>query len=369
VTSWSGTTPSGNVGFVISPLSGASASLEIGQPSATAFTSSASATSPAGLSGPTGIDFDASGNLWVADTGNNRVTEYLKSGFTNGEAATTVIGQNSLTTNAEATTASGLNAPVGLRFNGVNLWVVDHTNYRVLEYPGPSLTTGMSATEEIGQPSGSGAFTTAAHPNVELLFTATNPTSFHVKTMIASVEDFYKNPNSITVQVENAWASTSHIVDIFVIDSSGAHCFSRLPSGCAASLLPSAGTTFTSSVASASGLTLTDSSGNEGTWTTDMWANPTAANYNFVYIFSGTGAGSYGIIAHNTANTVTVSSWTGTQPSGTVGYSIGQTWSGVYVAPGTTGVITLPYSWAAGPVTIKVTTDLGKTVVLNTIAS
>jgi hypothetical protein len=350
------------------------------------------------VSGPTGIDFDSSGNLWVADTGNNRVLEFLKSGFTNGEAASLEIGQPSgssaFTSNTGATTQSGLNSPVSVRFDsGGNLWVTDETNYRELEFcktAGGNCVAGFAngelASIEIGQPSSPAPFTTAAHPNVELMFTATNPSpsGFHVKILAASVQDFYKNPNSITLQVANNWASTSHIVDVFITDSSGVHCFSRLPSGCAASLLPSSGTALATSTAtiglgtcSGSGTCLSDSTGTQGTWTPGEWVSSAgASNYNFVYLISGTGAGDYGTITANTANsgsttTVTVGSWTGPvpTPSGGIGYFIGQTWSGIFVAPGTTGVITLPYTWSTGPVTIKVTTDLGNTVVLSTIAS
>jgi hypothetical protein len=369
----SGGNPTGGSGFTITPFTGSGATLVIGQ---TSFTAAGSATTAAGLSGPTGIDFDGSGNLWVADTGNNRVVEFLKgTGFTTGESATaTVIGQPNLVTNTGATTINGLNSPVGVRFSGSNMWVTDRTNCRVLEYS-PAFSAGMNAAAEVGQPAGSAQFTTAAHPNVELLFTATNPSAFHVKAMVASVQDFYKNPNSITVQVANGWSSTSHVVDVFVIDSTGAHCFARVPAGCAASLLPSAGTGATSSIGTISGTQLADTSGTQGTWTSGMWNNYlTSANYNFLYILSGSGAGSYGTINGNTAtvsgkSNVTVSAWVGTAPSGSVGYFIGQTWTGIYVAPGSTGVITLPYTWATGPVTIKVTTDLGNTVVLNTVAS
>jgi hypothetical protein len=189
------------------------------------------------------------------------------------------------------------------------------------------------------------------------------------------VEDFYKNPNSVTIQVSNQWFSTSHIVDVFIKDSTGSHCFSRVPSGCAASLLPSSGTAYTTSFGTVSTNQLTDSSGNQGSWTSNMWVSSGGAtSYDFLYVVTGVGAGSYGVISQNSAtsggtSTVSVSSWTGTQPSGKVSYFIGQTWPGVYVAAGATGVITLPYTWSAGPVTIKVTTDLGNTVVLNTIAS
>jgi NHL repeat len=53
-------------------------------------------------------------------------------GFTNGGAATIVLGQSSFT---PGTTATTLNVPFGLAFDSSgNLWVADHYNNRVLKY-------------------------------------------------------------------------------------------------------------------------------------------------------------------------------------------------------------------------------------------
>ena len=49
------------------------------------------ATTSTGLDTPNGLAFDSSGNLWVADSSNNRVLEY-KAPFTTGEAASLVLG-------------------------------------------------------------------------------------------------------------------------------------------------------------------------------------------------------------------------------------------------------------------------------------
>src|SRR5256885_1254933 len=62
------------------------------------FTQGGSGTNDTAFSAPKGIAFDSSGNLWVADDGNNRVLMFPKgSGFTNNEAATIVIGHTSFT--------------------------------------------------------------------------------------------------------------------------------------------------------------------------------------------------------------------------------------------------------------------------------
>ena len=126
---------------------GESASLVIGQTSLTGSGDS----SPAGsLFGPTGLAFDPSGNLWVVDSGNNRVLEF-KSPFSNGELASIVIGQPTFGGYIGTTTAGGLNDPSYLAFDpSGNLWVTDQGNNRVLEFTTP-FSTGEKALRVIGQ--------------------------------------------------------------------------------------------------------------------------------------------------------------------------------------------------------------------------
>jgi sugar lactone lactonase YvrE len=125
------------------------ASLVIGQSS---FTDSATATSSTGLSGPTGLSFDSSGNLWVVDMGNSRVLEYTTP-FSTGEPASSVIGQSGFTSSDFSdTNSTALSYPTGLAFDsGGNLWVADQGNDRVLEYKTP-ISTHEAASVVIGQP-------------------------------------------------------------------------------------------------------------------------------------------------------------------------------------------------------------------------
>lgn len=130
---------------------GMKANIVVGQPD---FNSGTAATSQTGLANPESLTFDSNGNLWVADTGNNRVLEFQPP-FSNGMAAASVIGQASFTTNTPSLSQTGLNVPVSIAFDpGGRLWISDHANNRVLAFSLPF----PSAILVIGQPD----FTTAA---------------------------------------------------------------------------------------------------------------------------------------------------------------------------------------------------------------
>ena len=105
---------------------------------------------------PTALALDASGNLYVSDNANNRVL-YFAAGST---TATRVYGQagsfTAGTANNGGIGANALTAPSGLALDASgNLYVSDTTNNRVLYYPSGNTT----ATRVYGQ---SGSFTTSA---------------------------------------------------------------------------------------------------------------------------------------------------------------------------------------------------------------
>jgi sugar lactone lactonase YvrE len=127
---------------------GMNASLVIGQAD---FTSSGIATTSTGLDVPYFVAFDNSGDLWVTDAINSRVLKYVPP-FANGMAASLVIGQTDFVSSGSATTASGLTKPTGITFDRAgNLWIGDSLNSRVLQYLQP-FATGMSASLVLGQP-------------------------------------------------------------------------------------------------------------------------------------------------------------------------------------------------------------------------
>jgi uncharacterized protein (TIGR03437 family) len=140
-----------------------------------------------GLNSPTGVVVDGSGNLYVADSGNNRILRYPKP-FTNpSQIPNLVIGQpnfNSRTANCTAPLsaqgiclASGstvLQSDIAIDGSG-NLWMTDAGNRRVLEFAAADIAKGgggLTAILEIGQadftslmtnlvPGAAGAITTA----------------------------------------------------------------------------------------------------------------------------------------------------------------------------------------------------------------
>ena len=131
-----------------STTAGPNASLVLGQPN---FNRTGPGTTAATLCGPRDAAVDASGNLWVSDSCNNRVLEFVPP-FYPGISASLVLGQTSFTSGAPSGGATGLRDPVALAFDARgDLWVADSGNNRILEFV-PPFRTGMAATLAIGQP-------------------------------------------------------------------------------------------------------------------------------------------------------------------------------------------------------------------------
>ncbi|MHB9154790.1 MAG: NHL repeat-containing protein [Endomicrobiales bacterium] len=105
------------------------------------------------LSSPAGVAFDSAGNLWVADTGNNRAVRYSPP-FSNGKAAGLVLGQANFTANQAnrggGITSATLSGPKAVAAVGGAVWVADSANNRVLRFPAP-VTDGGAANLVLGQ--------------------------------------------------------------------------------------------------------------------------------------------------------------------------------------------------------------------------
>ncbi len=131
-------------------ITGDGAANVLGQPD---MFSNGCATTPTGLCYPTALTFDPSGNLWISDTGNQRVLEYLSSNLITGDGAADVLGEPDLVSRTCTTTPTGLCGPYGLAFDPTgNLWISDFGNSRVLEYLSSNLITGDGAANVLGQP-------------------------------------------------------------------------------------------------------------------------------------------------------------------------------------------------------------------------
>jgi sugar lactone lactonase YvrE len=112
---------------------GANADGVLGQPN---FTSSTGATTQSGMNSPTGIAVDAYGNLYVAQLGSNRVLRFNSVATkANGANADGVLGQPDFTSSIGTTTQSGMRNPdcVAVDTSG-NLYVADAGNNRVLRF-------------------------------------------------------------------------------------------------------------------------------------------------------------------------------------------------------------------------------------------
>jgi len=120
------------------------------------FTSSVSAlVNASSLRAPGGLAFGPDGDLFVADAGNSRVLEFV-SGAGNQASAIRVYGQPNFTSSVASTQVSAqtLTAPEGVFVDSAfNLYVADTGANRVLVFPNTQTAppTGMAAAFVIGQ--------------------------------------------------------------------------------------------------------------------------------------------------------------------------------------------------------------------------
>ena len=143
--------------------------LSIGQPSFATGTAnhgglsatSLSFTSSTGATLSASIAFDAGGNLWVADAGNNRILRFnvtaLGSSATSGPAADIVLGQpdfvTASTTTPALTSLSAIQAPAGLAIDPEGRLFASESvatrRGRVLAWV-PPFSSGQSASKTLG---------------------------------------------------------------------------------------------------------------------------------------------------------------------------------------------------------------------------
>src|SRR5712692_1692628 len=122
-----------------------------GQPDFNTRAANSSGITGRSMNGPRGVAFDTQGDLWVADTGNNRILRFPASVLnTSNPAADLALGQpdlQSASPDAGGTiSASGFDTPFALTFDARNnLYVADYRNTRVLKFGAP-ITSASAAT-------------------------------------------------------------------------------------------------------------------------------------------------------------------------------------------------------------------------------
>jgi uncharacterized protein (TIGR03437 family) len=152
---------------------GQPADLIIGQtdPYSTAALGPGSTSPATGMFGPTGLAVDKNGNLYVADSGNNRILRFPQPFNQTSQRITPdlVLGQPSFSSRnpnytgavsatgislASANGSSVLTAGIAIDASG-NLWFTDAGNRRVLEYQASDIANGgqgIAAKIVLGQP-------------------------------------------------------------------------------------------------------------------------------------------------------------------------------------------------------------------------
>lgn len=121
------------------------------------FAGDGSTATAAQLDTPTGIAVDASGNLYIADSHNNRIRKV------SGGIITTIAGTGSagFFGDGAAATSAQLSLPQGVAVDGNgNVFIADTNNHRVRKITGTTITT-LAGTGDQGY-SGDGAAATAA---------------------------------------------------------------------------------------------------------------------------------------------------------------------------------------------------------------
>ncbi len=168
--------------FTMPFSSGESAGLVIGQPN---FTSALNGPTQNILSSPAGIAFDSSGNLWVTDTFNGRVLEF-PAPFDNGENASLVIGVPGFNSSMATPSQSQLSGPEGIVFDSSgNLWVLDSAASRALEFTQSGVVSSVPTVTSL--PSTTSSFSIPATSNsvISTLSSSSLSSTTHSSTLFS----------------------------------------------------------------------------------------------------------------------------------------------------------------------------------------
>jgi len=176
---------------------GAAGDIVIGQ---AGFGTSATGAGAAAMNQPFSVALDTFNRLFVGDSSNNRVQIFTLTTFTNGQSAALTIGQTSTSGNASTSppTANSLSFPGGILFNAPQnaIYVADFSNNRVVAYCFASATPSVSLT---------GSNTVSNSATVSLTNTPTLSSSGTV-SVTASVS--VTTTATWTVSPSNTWTNT-----------------------------------------------------------------------------------------------------------------------------------------------------------------
>ena len=143
---------------IIRKVSGTSIATIAGQPTASGSSDTGNALQ-AHLSGPRGIAVDASGNVYIADTNNNKVLK-----LSNG-ALTTVAGvggAGAFSGDGGQANLAQLNAPRGVAVDGAgNVYIADYTNQRIRMVSTTGIITTIAGNGKSGYAGDGGPGTSA----------------------------------------------------------------------------------------------------------------------------------------------------------------------------------------------------------------
>ncbi len=115
------------------------------------FSSNSSGTTSSSFTHPGGIALSAGGTLYVSDTDNNRVLVWTTAPTSNGQAANIVLGQSNFTSNGAAVSSTRMRQPLGVAAGGGQVFIADTGNNRVMGYSSTIAGNGQAANFIMGQ--------------------------------------------------------------------------------------------------------------------------------------------------------------------------------------------------------------------------
>ena len=130
-----------------------SADVVIGQLSFTARSKNITNSNTPGqntLHNPRFVEIDSNGKLYISDFNNERILVFNSIPTTNGANADTVIGQSNFTSQGASRSATRISNPYAISHSGSRLYLADYNNRRALAFDEP-YSNGMAASAVIGQ--------------------------------------------------------------------------------------------------------------------------------------------------------------------------------------------------------------------------